>query len=149
LAQDTPSYKLHIDPIMALAGYANVQLDKAITPTLSIGGMVWHLDADSWGGFSDTQETSVGVRIDWFERGVFEKGWHSNAMIKGDWLDAGYARTRVKLTQTYQFVGETVFVNVGIGAQFIVESDTDENTLYSDYQSWMLPSWELSVSRAF
>jgi hypothetical protein len=149
LAKEAPSYKLHIDPVMALAGYANIQLDKAIHSSVSIGGMVWHLDDSSWGGFSNNQETSLGVRIDWFETGVFQKGWHSNAMIKGDWLDSDYARTRVKLTQTYQFVGADLFVNLGIGAQFILESGGLDDTLYSDYQSWMLPSWEFSVSRAF
>jgi hypothetical protein len=149
LAQELPTYKVHIDPIMAIAGYANVQVDKSISSTVSVGAMLWHLNDASWGSFADEEETSAGIRIDWFETGVYQKGWHSNAMIKGDWLDSDYARTRIKLTQTYQLVRGDLFVNLGIGAQFVVESDAVKDSIYSEYQSWMLPSWEFSVSRAF
>lgn len=144
---ESPSYKIQLDPSMALAGYANVQVDRAISETLSLGLMLWHFDEESWSNY-DAEESSMGVRIDWFEDGVFDRGWHSNAMVKVDLENAQYARTRLKLTQSYQLVRGGVYVNLGIGVQFVSESDLVQNDLY-EYQSWMLPAWEFSVGRAF
>lgn len=144
---ESPSYKIQLDPSMALAGYANVQVDRAISDTVSLGVMFWHFDDESWTNY-DGNETSMGVRIDWFEDGVFDRGWHSNAMVKVDLENAQYARTRLKLTQSYQLVRGGVFVNLGIGVQFVSESDQVQSDLY-EYQSWMLPAWEFSVGRAF
>lgn len=144
---DEAAYKIQLDPTMAAAGYANLQVDRAINPVLSAGLMAWHLDRRSW-GYNTVEESSYGIRIDWFEQGVFESGWHSNAMVKVDLEDGRYARTRVKLTQTYQFHRGTVYVNLGIGAQFVSEADAVRNELYQ-YRSWLLPAWEFSVGRAF
>lgn len=142
-----PLYKVQIDPTMALADYANIQVDRQITPTVSAGVMLWHHDRESWSGGDD--RTSVGVRLDWFDTGVFEQGWHSNAMVKVD-LDKGdYARTRLKLTQSYQLERNQFFFNIGIGAQFVIEADTSEDTVYNNYQSWLLPAWEISIGRSF
>jgi len=142
-----PNYKIQIDPAMSLVGYANVQLDREITPVLSAGIMVWHLDARSWATFDD--ETSLGVRLDWFDRGVFEEGWHSNAMIKVDFDAEEYTRSRLKLTQSYQIVRSSLYMNMGIGVQFVMEPEDDEVSIYSQYQSWMIPAWEISIGRAF
>lgn len=144
---DTPKYKIQLDPSMVLAGYANVQVDRAISETVSVGGMLWHLDDNSWSNY-DGSETSFGVRVEWFENDVFASGWHSNAMVKVDLENADYARTRFKLTQTYQWVPQDFLINLGIGVQFISESEQAQRDLY-EYQSWMLPAWEFSIGRAF
>jgi hypothetical protein len=146
-ARGEPLHKVQLDPLMVAAGYANIQIDREIGPTLSAGLMVWHLDDQSWG--LRNEESSFGVRIDWFEEGVFQQGWHSNAMVKVDLEEGAYARTRLKLTQTYQLVRSSYFVNLGIGAQFVAESQSLGSNEYYGYQSWMLPSWEFSVGRAF
>lgn len=142
-----PHYKIHIDPVMAIADYANVQFDVAISPTVSTGIMLWHLDDDSWTDPDD--QSSFGLRVDWFDSGVFDTGWHSNAMVKVDLEDGQYARTRLKLTQTFQWVRNSFFMNFGIGAQFVSESASTKDSVYDDYQSLMLPAWELSIGRAF
>ena len=147
--ESSPHYKVQLDPFMAAAGYVNLQVDREVSPVLSVGLMGWYLDKDSWGNSTEQSDTSVGVRIDWFERGVFERGWHSNAMVKLDFEGADYARSRLKLTQSYQFVGAGVFIKLGIGAQFVAESSNADSGLYRNYQSWMLPAWEVSVGRAF
>lgn len=141
------SHKIHLDPVFAAAGYANVQLDRSISPTVSAGAMLWHLDEQSW-GYQGAEETSIGVRIDWFESGVYASGWHSNAMLKVDLEDGRYARTRLKLTQTFQFARGGMYANLGIGAQLVGEADWVSNGLY-EYRSWLLPAWEFSIGRAF
>lgn len=144
---DVDQYKIHIDPTMALAGYANVQLDRRVTSDLTAGVMVWHQDAASWSS-SGLAQTSVGMRVDWFEQDAFASGWHTNAMVKVDLDNGRYARSRLKFTQTYQLARQDVYFNLGIGVQFVAESDQAENDLY-EYLSWMLPAWEFSVSRSF
>jgi len=144
-----PSYKVQLDPLMTAAGYANLQVDRKVSPVLSTGVMAWYLDKNSWGNGSDRDQASLGVRVDWFETGVFQTGWHSNAMVKVDFDGGNYARSRLKLTQSYQFVAAGLFMNVGIGAQFVAETSAISDSLYNDYQSWMLPAWEVSVGRAF
>ncbi|WP_196159556.1 hypothetical protein [Reinekea sp. G2M2-21] len=146
---EQPDYKVHIDPTMAAAGYANVQLDRQISSMVSAGLMFWHLDDASWGSFDNQDETSIGVRLDWFEEGVFASGWHSNAMVKVDLQSARYARTRLKLTQTYQVLWRDIYANFGIGVQFLVESEQMSDSRYDGFQSWMLPAWEIAIGRAF
>lgn len=146
---EQPVYKVQIDPTLAAAGYANLQVDRLISPTVSAGLTFWHLDDASWGSFDNQNETSMGVRLDWFEEGVFATGWHSNAMVKVDLQDARYARTRLKLTQTYQVLWHDIYANFGIGVQFLAESEQVSDSRYDGFQSWMLPAWEIAIGRAF
>lgn len=142
-------YKVQMDPLMTLFGYANLHVDRAVSDSISVGVEIWTINGDDPLNFSYQTESSIGMRVDWFDHGVFERGWHSNAMLKVDYADGDYARTRLKLTQTYQLIKADVFLNVGIGTQFLFEADTDDGGLYGVYQPWLVPSWEVSLGRAF
>lgn len=145
LLRAEPVWKVRMDPALALADFPNLEIDRAVGDTLSIGLMLWHHDRNDLIGRS---QTSAGVRMDWFERSVFGSGWHSNLILKADWNEAELDRWRLKGTQTYQWAWGRFFFNAGIGAQLIMGSGTAEEGYY-DYESWLLPAWEISVGRAF
>lgn len=148
-AEAKPLYKIQLDPTMSLAGYANIQIDRPLAANLSAGMMGWHR-AETNGLFAQPQSlTSLGVRLDWFDRGVFESGWHTNAMIKVDLVDAEYARVRYKVTQSYQRVRSDFYLNLGIGFQAIQAGNGVAQEDSGDYSAWLLPAWEFSIGRAF
>lgn len=141
-------YKIQLDPTLSLLNYANIQVDRSVTDSVSIGAMYWYFH-DRNGEETTETESSVGARVDWFDRGVFERGWHSNGMVKVDFEEGVYARTRLKLTQTYQLAFSSFYINLGIGAQFVDESEDIDDSLYSTYRSWLMPAWEFSLGRSF
>lgn len=143
-AQET--WKVRMDPVLALASFPNLEVDRAISPNLSVGAMIWHFD-DGW--FNSEPMTSIGMRLDWFENGVFDSGWHTNLILKGDFLNRQLERTRIKGTQTYQWSRNRFHINAGIGLQFIVGGLSDADDDVYVYDSWVYPAWELSIGRSF
>ncbi|MEJ2043939.1 MAG: hypothetical protein P8X74_03155 [Reinekea sp.] len=141
-------WKINTDPLMALAGYVNLQLDYALNNDLSTGVMLWYQDDDTWTTHSDTNKFSAGIRLDWYDEGVFSKSWHSNIMVKTDFENFSYARSRLKLTQSYQVVAADIFINIGIGAQIVFEPESADS-IYSYSQTGVVPAWEFSIGRAF
>lgn len=139
-----PRWKVRIDPLLALANYPNLEVDRALTPSVSVGAMAWHHSGD-WVSDGETR-SSFGVRIDWYDRTVFSSGWHSNLILKSDWKGGAADRFRLKGTQTYQWAWDRFFVNAGIGVQFLTGT---ESASYYDYESWVVPAWEVSVGRSF
>ncbi len=145
VAEDDPQWKVRIDPALALADYPNVEVDRQVADDVSVGLMLWHNAADY--RYSEDQ-TSAGIRLDWFDREVFTAGWHTNLILKTDWNDAEFSRWRLKGTQTYQWAWNEFFLNAGIGVQWVKETES-QNSGYYDYESWLLPAWEVSVGRSF
>ncbi|WP_028669738.1 hypothetical protein [Saccharospirillum impatiens] len=143
-----PNWKVRIDPLLAVADFPNLEIDRAISPTVSLGAGIWHHDGD-W--FSYERTTSLGVRLDWFDRGVFTPGWHSNVITRADFNDNGIARLRLKGTQTYQWVWSDFLFNTGIGLQFVADTDNSATSSDNGFGSdgWVYPAWELSIGRAF
>lgn len=143
-----PAWKVRIDPLMTVADFPNLEIDRAISSTVSLGASAWHHDGD-W--YSTRGITSLGVRLDWFDRGVFDAGWHTNVITKADFDDSGPARLRLKGTQTYQWVWSDFLVNAGIGIQLVADLDDRSNGQNSSFSSggWVYPAWELSIGRAF
>lgn len=139
-----PAWKVRIDPVMALADYANIEVDRQVADNLSVGLMLWHHAADSF--YSDDL-SSAGIRLDWFDRDVFTSGWHSNLILKSDWTGAEVDRWRLKGTQTYQWDWSDFYLNAGIGVQWV--SGNQANGGYYNYESWLLPAWEISIGRSF
>lgn len=140
-----PDWKVRMDPALALADFPNLEIDRALGDSVSLGFMLWHHDRSDLIGRS---QTSAGVRLDWYDRSVFTTGWHSNLIVKADWNEAELDRWRLKGTQTYQWAWRGVFLNAGIGVQLVTGTRTNEEGYY-DYESWLLPGWELSIGRAF
>lgn len=143
-AEDT--WKVRMDPLLALANFPNLEVDRAISPNLSVGAMIWHFDGD-W--YDSEQMTSIGMRLDWFERGVFSSGWHTNLILKGDFVETQLERTRIKGTQTYQWSRNRFHINAGIGLQFLLGGFSDADDDVYVYDSWIYPAWELSIGRSF
>lgn len=141
-----PQWKLRTDPLMALANIPNLEVDRALSPTLSMGAVLWHSEGN-WFGSGDV--TSAGMRIDWFDRSVFEEGWHSNLIFKSDWVDGEWDRARLKGTQTYQWAWNTFYINAGIGVQLVTSGQGDQSQFYDDYRPWLIPAWEISLGRSF
>lgn len=148
LALAEPAWKVRIDPLMAVADFPNLEVDRAISSTVSLGAGLWHHDGN-W--YSTSRTTSLGARLDWFDRGVFEDGWHTNVITKADFNENGPARLRLKGTQTYQWVWSDFLVNAGIGIQFVADIDdrSDRQNSGFGYDGWVYPAWELSIGRAF
>ena len=140
-----PHWKIRMDPALALANFPNLEIDRAVGDTVSLGVTAWHHPGN---GLFDRSRTSAGVRVDWFEDSVFSSGWHSNLILKADWDEAELDRWRLKGTQTYQWAWGRLFLNAGIGVQLITGSGTSGEGYY-DYESWLLPAWEISIGRAF
>lgn len=143
-----PNWKFRIDPLLAVADFPNLEIDRAVGPTVSLGAGLWHHDGD-W--FSYERTTSLGLRLDWFDRGVFATGWHTNVITRADFTDNGPARLRLKGTQTYQWVWSDFLLNAGIGLQFVADIDDSASGSDSGFGSdgWVYPAWELSIGRAF
>lgn len=142
-----PHWKVRTDPFMALGDFPNIELDRAISQTVSVGGTLWHRED---GFYESSSAASAGVRIDWFEHGVFADGWHSNLILKSDWVDGDWDRLRLKGTQTYQWAWDSFFVNAGIGMQLVSSGTGDGGTqFYDEYDPWLLPAWEVSIGRSF
>lgn len=148
MALADPAWKIRMDPLMAIADFPNLEVDRAISPTVSLGASVWRHDG-AW--YSGARNTSLGARIDWFDRGVFDAGWHTNVITKADFNDKGPARLRFKGTQTYQWVWSDFLVNAGIGIQFVADIDDQTSSRNSSFgaDGWVYPAWELSIGRAF
>jgi len=140
-----PHWKVRMDPALALANFPNLEVDRAVGDTLSLGLVLWHNNSDNR---FEQARTSTGVRMDWFEDSVFSSGWHSNLILKTDWNETELDRLRLKGTQTYQWAWGRFFLNAGIGVQLVTGSLADEGSYY-DYESWLLPAWELSIGRSF
>jgi hypothetical protein len=143
-----PGWKIRIDPLLAVANFPNLEVDKAVSPTVSLGAGLWHHDGD-W--FAYERTTSLGFRLDWFDQSVFSPGWHSNVITRADFSDRGLARLRLKGTQTYQWVWSDFLLNAGIGVQFVADTNDTLNNKDSGFDSdgWVYPAWELSIGRSF
>lgn len=141
-----PQWKVRIDPLMALADFPNVEIDRALSRSVSVGAMVWHHDNDF---FDSGSVTSVGVRVDWFDRDVFDDGWHTNLILKSDWVDGDWDRARLKGTQTHQWAWNNFFINAGIGVQLVVGDQDNSTQFFDEYQPWLIPAWEISLGRSF
>lgn len=142
-----PNWKVRMDPLMAIANFPNIEVDRALSPTVSAGVMAWYHDND-W--FASSSAASLGLRVDWFEQGVFADGWHTNLVLKSDWTNGEWDRLRLKGTQTYQWAWDSFFINAGIGAQLVSDGRVGgQAQVYDEYQPWLLPAWEISFGRSF
>jgi hypothetical protein len=143
LATAEPQYKIQVNPFLAAFGEVNIQVDRQVAENLSTGLMLTYLDPSM--SYDNEASSSIGIRLDRYDRGVFNSGWHTNAMLKINLSGTKLEDSRLVATQTYQKVRADFVFNAGLGLQIVYGGDAS----MFGFGLFPIPSLEFSIGRAF